>query len=125
MSDLIDTGQELSEEEVVAVVNADYAAKYGFSDAEDYVFKAEKGLTEEGVRQISMLKGEPEWMLEYRLKAYEHFLQRPMPEWGADLGEIGVSRDLVLDGLEMAEPLPHLVGRGAMVHLGGRRIPYR
>jgi len=91
MSDLIDTGQELSEEEVVAVVNADYAAKYGFSDAEDYVFKAEKGLNEEGVRQISMLKGEPEWMLEYRLKAYEHFLTRPMPEWGADLGEIDFS----------------------------------
>ncbi len=80
--------QELSEEEVVAVVNADYAAKYGFSDTEDYIYKAEKGLNEEGVRTISMMKGEPQWMLDYRLKAYEHFLERPMPNWGADLGDI-------------------------------------
>lgn len=88
MTEPIIQQQELSEEEVVAVVNADYAAKYGFSDAEDYVFKAEKGVSEEVVRQISMLKGEPEWMLEYRLKAYEHFRERPMPDWGADLGTI-------------------------------------
>lgn len=80
--------EELSEEEVVAVVNADYAAKYGFSDEEDYVFKAERGLTEEGVRTISMMKGEPEWMLDYRLQAYEHFNERPMPTWGADLSDI-------------------------------------
>lgn len=78
----------LSEEEVVAVVNADYASKYGFSDAEDYVFKAERGLNEEVVRTISMMKAEPQWMLDYRLKAYEHFLERPMPNWGADLGGI-------------------------------------
>ncbi|HSM58411.1 MAG TPA: Fe-S cluster assembly protein SufB [Candidatus Sulfomarinibacteraceae bacterium] len=87
MSDFIER-QDLTEEEVVAVVNADYAAKYGFSDDEDYVFKAERGITEETVRQISMMKGEPEWMLEYRLKAYEHFLERPMPDWGADLSTI-------------------------------------
>jgi Fe-S cluster assembly protein SufB len=80
--------EELSEEEVVAVVNADYAAKYGFSDEEDYVFKAERGLTEEGVRTISMMKSEPEWMLDYRLQAYEHFNERPMPTWGADLSDI-------------------------------------
>ena len=48
MTELIER-QELTEEEVVAVVNADYATKYGFSDDEDYVFKAERGLTEEGV----------------------------------------------------------------------------
>ena len=80
--------QVLSEDEVVAVVNADYAAKYGFSDVEDYVFKAEKGLNEEGVRTISMMKGEPQWMLDYRLRAYEHFLERPMPGWGASLEDI-------------------------------------
>ena len=89
MSEIIkQPSQELTEEEIVAVVNADYAAKYGFSDEEDYVFKAEKGLTEEGVRTISMMKGEPEWMLDYRLKAYDHFLERPMPTWGADLSGI-------------------------------------
>ena len=88
MSDFIDERQDLTEEEVVAIVNADYASKYGFSDAEDYVYKAERGLNEEVVRTISMMKGEPQWMLEYRLKAYEHFMERPMPEWGADLSEI-------------------------------------
>ncbi|MDX1662479.1 MAG: Fe-S cluster assembly protein SufB [Candidatus Promineifilaceae bacterium] len=87
MADLIER-DNLTEEEVVAVVNADYASKYGFSDEEDYVFKAEKGLTEEMVRTISMMKGEPEWMLEYRLKALEHFEERPMPSWGADLDGI-------------------------------------
>jgi Fe-S cluster assembly protein SufB len=87
MTEIIER-QELTEEEVVAVVNADYASKYGFSDDEDYVFKAERGLTEEGVRAISMMKNEPEWMLESRLKAFAHFNERPMPDWGADLSGI-------------------------------------
>ncbi|MCB0019184.1 MAG: Fe-S cluster assembly protein SufB, partial [Anaerolineales bacterium] len=80
--------RELSEEEVVAEVNADYAQKYGFADAEDYVFKSGKGLNEDLIRHMSTMKNEPEWMLDIRLKAYQHFLDRPMPEWGADLGEI-------------------------------------
>ena len=57
--------------------------KYGFSSPEDYVFKAEKGLNEKIVRQISEMKGEPEWMLEMRLRAYNHFMKRPMPNWGS------------------------------------------
>ncbi len=80
--------RELNEKEVVAGVNVEYAAKYGFADAEDYVFKAEKGLDTDLIRYISASKNEPEWMLENRLKAYEHFLERPMPEWGADLSGI-------------------------------------
>lgn len=80
--------ENLSEEEVVAIVNQDYAEKYGFSDPEDYVFKAEKGLSEELIRSISAKKNEPAWMLDFRLKAYEHFLERPMPEWGSDLSTI-------------------------------------
>ncbi|MDM8519485.1 Fe-S cluster assembly protein SufB [Anaerolineales bacterium HSG6] len=56
--------------------------KYGFSDPENYAFKAEKGLNEKIVRQISTMKGEPDWMLEYRLRGYQHFLERPMPQWG-------------------------------------------
>lgn len=76
------------EQELVSVVNQDYAERYGFSDVEDYVYKAEKGLDEKLVRTISLMKGEPEWMLDFRLKAYEHYLQRPMPEWGADLSVI-------------------------------------
>ena len=86
MTNLIE--RELSEEEVVAEINQDYATKYGFSDVEDYVFKAERGLNEEIIRAMSRMKGEPEWMLDIRLKAYQHFLERPMPEWGGDLSEI-------------------------------------
>ena len=60
--------------------------KYGFHDSEEnYVFKAEKGLNREVVEQISAMKDEPQWMLEFRLKAYEHFRSRPMPTWGPDL----------------------------------------
>ena len=62
--------------------------KYGFHDDVESVYKTEKGLTEEIVREISAKKNEPRWMLDYRLKAFEHFKNRPMPEWGADLSEL-------------------------------------
>ncbi len=48
-------------------------------------FRAEKGLSEKVVRQISAHKDEPEWMLEYRLKALEIYNAKPMPTWGGDL----------------------------------------
>ncbi|MBA2753115.1 MAG: Fe-S cluster assembly protein SufB, partial [Chloroflexia bacterium] len=56
--------------------------QYGFSDVEDYVYKSERGLTREVVEGISKMKNEPDWMLQFRLKAYEHYLKRPMPDWG-------------------------------------------
>lgn len=62
--------------------------KYGFHDDVESVYKTEKGLTEEIVREISAKKNEPQWVLDYRLKAFEHFKNRPMPEWGADLSEL-------------------------------------
>jgi Fe-S cluster assembly protein SufB len=62
--------------------------KYGFSDPDVSVFKSRKGLDEQVVRQISQMKGEPAWMLEYRLKGYEHFMQRPIPTWGGDLSRL-------------------------------------
>jgi Fe-S cluster assembly protein SufB len=62
--------------------------QYGFRDEEDYVFKAAKGLSRELVEEISAMKNEPSWMLDYRLKALEHFYKRPMPNWGADLSDI-------------------------------------
>jgi len=70
---------------VVATIGSDYAEKYGFRDPENYVFKSEKGLTREVVEQISFMKGEPDWMRERRLQAYEHNLRRPTPTWGGDL----------------------------------------
>jgi Fe-S cluster assembly protein SufB len=80
--------QNMTEEELLGTVKQDYLSKYGFSDVEDYVFKAEKGVSENVVRSISARKNEPEWMLDLRLKAYAHFLERPMPDWGADLSGI-------------------------------------
>jgi Fe-S cluster assembly protein SufB len=62
--------------------------KYGFKDPETFVFRSHKGLSEEVVREISAKKGEPEWMLAFRLKALDHFLKRPMPTWGGDLSKL-------------------------------------
>ncbi|MCD6402216.1 MAG: Fe-S cluster assembly protein SufB [Anaerolineales bacterium] len=59
--------------------------KYGFRDPDTYVFKSQRGLSKEIIEQISYMKGEPEWMLEFRLKAYEHYKSRPIPTWGGDL----------------------------------------
>ena len=56
--------------------------KYGFKTEEKYKFKSGKGLTEEIVRAISEFKKEPEWMLDFRLKAYRAFQDMPMPWWG-------------------------------------------
>ena len=69
------------------VFDKDYS-KYGFHDKEDYVFRAEKGLSEDVVRQISKIKNEPDWMLQIRLKALQEFWRRPMPQWGVNLNNI-------------------------------------
>ena len=69
------------------VFEKDYS-KYGFSDKEDYAFKAKKGLSKELVEEISRMKGEPDWMLKFRLKSLEEFYKRPMPQWGANLNTI-------------------------------------
>ncbi len=63
----------------------DYASKYGFHDPEHNVFKSERGLSREVVENISRMKDEPKWMLDFRLKALKHFQSRPMPTWGPDL----------------------------------------
>ena len=62
--------------------------KLGWSDEEDYVFKPRRGLDEDIIREMSALKKEPEWMLEFRLRAYQIFLRKPMPNWGGDMSEI-------------------------------------
>ena len=55
----------------------------GWSDEEDYVFKPRKGLNHEVIKEMSALKKEPAWMLEFRLKAYARFLDKPMVPWFA------------------------------------------
>ena len=67
-------------------LNFDY--KFGFSMPENNVYKAKKGLNKKIVEDISSLKKEPVWMKEFRLKAYEGFLKRKMPDWGAGLSKI-------------------------------------
>jgi Fe-S cluster assembly protein SufB len=63
--------------------------KLGWSDAEDYyVFKPKRGLSEDIVREMSWMKGEPQWMADRRLKALRHFQRRPMPTWGGDMSQI-------------------------------------
>jgi Fe-S cluster assembly protein SufB len=57
--------------------------KLGWSDTVDYVFKPKKGLNEDVVREISWWKGEPQWMLDFRLRAYRHFERKPMAAWFA------------------------------------------
>ena len=64
--------------------------KWDFRDPSTHVFQTGKGLNEEVVRQISAQKQEPEWMLEFRLKALKHFEARPMPQWGADLSGLNL-----------------------------------
>ncbi len=63
--------------------------EHGFSYPTDgYSFISKPGLSEKTVSEISHLKIEPAWMSDYRLKAYQQFLAKPMPAWGADLSEI-------------------------------------
>jgi Fe-S cluster assembly protein SufB len=64
--------------------------KYGFRDPENLVYKARKGLDRQVVEQISAMKAEPNWMLEFRLRALEHFMQRPLPTWGGDLAQLNL-----------------------------------
>lgn len=59
--------------------------KYDFKDKDVSILKTKVGLTEETVREISSLKDEPEWMLEFRLKALKSFQAMPLPKFGVDL----------------------------------------
>jgi len=60
----------------------------GWADEEDYIFKPKKGINEEIIREMSWLKGEPQWMLDFRLKSFNRFERRPMPNWGGDVSGI-------------------------------------
>lgn len=62
--------------------------QWGFSYPEESVFKSQKGLSMDVVRQISQHKREPKWMTEKRLRALQTFGEKPMPQWGANLNEI-------------------------------------
>ncbi|WP_405498506.1 Fe-S cluster assembly protein SufB [Nocardia sp. NBC_00511] len=61
---------------------------YGWADKDVAGASAKRGLSEEVVRDISAKKSEPEWMLDFRLKALRIFDKKPMPNWGSNLDGI-------------------------------------
>ncbi|MBI4861030.1 MAG: Fe-S cluster assembly protein SufB [Candidatus Riflebacteria bacterium] len=61
---------------------ASYEEQYGFREPERYVFKARPGLSAQVVDEISEMKGEPSWMRQFRRKALDTFMAKPMPTWG-------------------------------------------
>ena len=63
---------------------------YDHSDPENLVFKAEAGVSEALVRQISKDKKEPEWMLQKRLEALKLFYELPMPNFGPSLSDLNL-----------------------------------
>jgi len=62
--------------------------EHGFNDGDVSVFRSERGLTTEIVEEISSMKDEPQWMLDYRLKSLEMFYKMPTPQWGGDLNSL-------------------------------------
>ena len=62
--------------------------EFGWSDSDAAGTSAKRGINEDVVRDISQKKGEPDWMLETRLKGFNYFERKPMPAWGSDLSGI-------------------------------------
>ncbi len=62
--------------------------KYGFKNEDVSILNTGKGLNEKVVREISKLKNEPEWMLEFRLQALKKFQSMPLPSFGPDLSNL-------------------------------------
>lgn len=85
MTTTTDQVQPLTQEETIASLG-NYG--YGWADKDVAGAAAKRGLSEEVVRDISAKKNEPEWMLDFRLKALRIFDKKPMPNWGSNLGGI-------------------------------------
>jgi Fe-S cluster assembly protein SufB len=71
---------------------ADQREQFAFHDDIVYLHESGRGLTRETVEGISRFKGEPDWMRESRLRAYDHFVARPMPSWTEGLDRIDFDR---------------------------------
>ena len=84
--------------------------EYGWHDSDAAGEAAKKGIDENVVRRhLRPTKGEPEWMLDIRLKGYQAFLDKPMPDWGVDLSGFNCRR------LQVLRQADRQAGR----HLGG------
>ncbi len=66
----------------------DQRDQFAFHDDIVYLRETKRGITRETVEEISRFKEEPDWMLQFRLRAFEHFLSRPMPTWTDGLDRI-------------------------------------
>ena len=67
---------------------SDQRDQFAFHDDIVYLQETKRGLTRATVEEISRFKDEPEWMLKFRLRAYDHFVQRKMPDWTDGLDRI-------------------------------------
>ncbi|MDO4855981.1 MAG: Fe-S cluster assembly protein SufB [Limosilactobacillus gorillae] len=76
------------------ILHDDQDYEYGFHDDIQPVFSTGRGLTEDVVLAISREKNEPEWMRDYRLKAYRIYKSMPMPKFGPDLSELDLEHML-------------------------------
>jgi len=65
----------------VAEINKDYERLYGFHTNTDYLKDSKKGVSPDIIREISKIKNEPEWMLEFRLNSLDIFNSMPDPTW--------------------------------------------
>ncbi len=72
----------------ISDIRSNYKEQFGFNVDIKNIFETKRGLSEESVRKLSELKGEPQWMLDFRLKALDIFFKKAMPTWGADLKDI-------------------------------------
>jgi len=77
--------QPLTQEETLATLGR---YDFGWADSDAAGTNARRGLSADVVADISALKNEPQWMLDFRLKALGLFERKPMPRWGADLSGI-------------------------------------
>ena len=76
---------EKTKQEIKDIIG-DY--KYGFKTETKSVKNTGKGINEDIVREISEIKGEPKWMLDFRLESYKKFVKKSNPTWGPDLSEL-------------------------------------
>jgi Fe-S cluster assembly protein SufB len=75
----------LTQEETLATLGR---YDFGWADPDVAGASARRGLSADVVADISALKNEPQWMLDFRLKALDLFDRKPMPRWGSDLSGI-------------------------------------
>lgn len=80
--------------EAAKIVSGNDQYEYGFHDNVQPKYSTGRGLTEAVVRKISAEKHEPQWMLDYRLKAYQIYQQLPLPKFGPDLSQLDLDNML-------------------------------